>query len=114
MGLTALRTATTLTDLVFDLPRQTTRILGQVERGDLGFQVYVPQLDKIIKDVQSIANRVIVGVLLAAMILGLSLLIPMLDITWPWNLFTWIILGAFMTSMLLALWLVWSILRSGR
>jgi ubiquinone biosynthesis protein len=113
LGLSALRTVTTLTDLIFDLPRQTTRILGQIERGDLGLQVYVPQLDNIIKQVQGIANRVIVGVLLAALVLGLSLLIPYIDLTWPWNFFTWIILVAFFTTLFLALWLIWSILRTG-
>jgi len=112
-GLAALRTATTLTDLVFDLPRQTTRILGQVERGDLGLQIYLPQLDNVVKQTQTIANRIIVGVLLAALVLGLSLLIPRLDLTWPWSFFTWIIVATFITTLFLALWLIWSILRTG-
>jgi len=113
LGLSALRTVTTLTDLVFDLPRQTTRILGQVERGDLGLQIYIPQLDSIIKQAQTIANRIIVGVLLAALVLGLSMLIPNLDLTWPWSVFTWIIVATFVTTLFLALWLIWSILRTG-
>jgi ubiquinone biosynthesis protein len=113
LGLSALRTVTTLSDLVFDLPRLTARILGQVERGDLGLQVYIPQLDNIIRQVQTIANRIIMGVLLAALVLGLSLLIPNLDLTWPWNIFTWIIIAAFVTTLFLALWLIWSILRTG-
>ena len=113
LGLSALRTVTTLTDLVFDLPRQTTRILGQVERGDLGLQIYLPQLEDVIKQVQAIANRVIVGVLLSALILGVSFLIPKLDITWPWGIFTWITVTTFITALFLALWLIWSILRTG-
>ncbi len=109
---TSLRSITTLTDLVFDLPRQTTRILGQVERGDLALQIHVPELRQTIIHLEGIANRMIIGVLLSALILGLALLIPILDLTWPWNLFTWIIIAAFLAACVLALWLIWSILRS--
>jgi len=111
-GPSALRSAITLGDLLIDLPRQTTRILGQVERGDLGFQIRITNLEKITKQLDDIANRFILSILLAALILGLALLIPVINLTWPWGLLTWVIILTFVIICILAIWLIWSILRS--
>lgn len=94
--------------------RQTTRILGQVERGDLALQIHIPELQQTTKHLEGIANRMIIGVLLSAMVLGLSLFIPILDLNWPWSIFTWIIIGLFFAAIILSMWLIWSILRSRR
>ncbi len=111
-GPTALRSVITLGDLLMDLPRQTTRILGQVERGDLGFQIRIADLEQSTKRLDDIANRVILSILLAALILGLAMLIPVINLTWPWGLLTWIIILVFIIICILAIWLIWSILRS--
>lgn len=111
-GPSVLRSTTTLADLLIDLPRQTTRILGQVERGELGVQIGVPELEQTTRSLEGIANRIILGVLLAAVILGLALLIPNLDLSWPWNLLTWIIMLTFGVAVVLAMSLIWSIFRS--
>jgi ubiquinone biosynthesis protein len=113
-GPSVLRSATTMADLLIDLPRQTTRILGQVERGDLGLRIQVQELEQTTKRLETIANRVILAVLLAALILGLAMLIPRLTLEWPWSLLTWIIISAFLVATFLALWLIWSMLRSAR
>ena len=62
---------------------------------------------------RKISYLLVISVLLAALVLGLSLLIPKLDLTWPWSVFTWIIVAIFVTTLFLALWLIWSILRTG-
>ncbi len=111
-GPAAMRSVVNLGDLLIDLPRQATRILGQVERGDLGFQIHVPEIEPAMKRLDDIANRIILGVLLAALVLGLALLIPTLDLTWPWSLITWIIVVTFVAMCILAISLVWSIFRS--
>jgi hypothetical protein len=61
-----------------------------------------------------IATRIILAVLLAALIVALAMLIPIIDLTWPWDLITWIIMVAFGVMCFLGLWLLISILRSGR
>lgn len=108
----AMRSILNLGDLLIDLPRQTARILGQVERGDLGFQIHIPELERTTRRLDDIANRVILSVLLAALILGLALIIPNLDLTWPWNFLTWIAVLTFVIMCILAISLVWSIFRS--
>ncbi|HUV91847.1 MAG TPA: AarF/ABC1/UbiB kinase family protein [Anaerolineales bacterium] len=101
-------------DLVSGFPGRTTRILGQLERGDLGFEVDVPQVDDVVDRVDRIANRIIYGVLLSAFIVALALLIPNMDLTWPWGIINWIIIVGFLVISALGLQLLWSIFRSGK
>ncbi len=112
-GPAALNTATSWADLLSNFPRQTNRILGQMERGDLGLQIHVPELGPSINRLDRIATRIILAVLLAAMIIALAMLIPTVNLTWPWGLITWIIIVSFVVMIFLGLWLVISIFRSG-
>jgi ubiquinone biosynthesis protein len=109
-----LRMVTDWGDLVSGFPGRTTRILGQLERGDLGFEVDVPQVDDVVDRVDRIANRIIYGVLLSAFIVALALLIPNMDLTWPWGIVNWVIIVGFLFISALGLQLLWSIFRSGR
>jgi ubiquinone biosynthesis protein len=101
-------------DLVSGFPGRTSRILSQLERGDLGFEVEVPQVDDVVDRVDQIANRIIYGVLLSAFIVALALLIPNMDLTWPWGIITWIIIVGFLVISALGLQLLWSIFLSGK
>ena len=113
-GPSLLRSATGWTDLLASFPRQTTRILSQVERGELEFQVHAPMTQQTAKYWNRIANRVVLSILLAALVVALALLIPRLDLsTWPWNLLTWLIVLSFLGASVLAAWVILSILRSG-
>jgi ubiquinone biosynthesis protein len=105
--------ATGWADLFNSLPRQTTRILGQVERGELGVQVGLPQFERYFDRVDRITTRIVLSVLLAAIILGLAQHIPNINLEWPWDLFTWIIITGFLLMLFLGAWLLLSILRSG-
>jgi ubiquinone biosynthesis protein len=109
-----MRYATAWSDLIGNLPQQTTRLLGQLERGELKVQLHLTDLHRATGRLDRIANRVILSMLLAAFIVALALLIPTLDLTWPWGLLTWIIVLSFMVMSILAIWLIWSIFRSGR
>jgi ubiquinone biosynthesis protein len=109
-----IRTVTDWSDLFSSFPRQTSHILDQLERGDFGVQVGVPQLDETINRLDRIANRIIYGILVAAMTVSLALLIPHLDTTWPWRLITWLIILGFLVMSFLSLWLIFSIIRSRR
>ena len=101
-------------DLVSGFPGRTSRILSQLERGDLGFEIDVPQVDDVVDRVDRIANRIIYGVLLSAFIVALAFLIPNMDPTWPWGIINWIIIVGFLVISALGLQLLWSIFRSGK
>jgi ubiquinone biosynthesis protein len=112
-GPSLLRSAAGWTDLLADFPRHTTRLLSRMEQNELGLQVHLPELNQTTNRLDRIANRAILSLLLAAFIVALALLIPTLNLVWPWSLLTWIIIVSFVVMCVLGLWLVVSILRSG-
>lgn len=113
-GPSLLRMATDWADFVGNVPRQTSNVLSQLERGEFGIDVEVRELGEAVDSLDRAANRIIFGVLVAAIIVALALLIPNIDLTWPWRTVTWVILFAFFFMCVLGIWLLWSIFRSGR
>ncbi len=113
-GPDVLRLAMDWKDFASILPRKTSRILDQVERGQLTVQAELPQLEPTINMIDRLINRIIFSVLVAAMVVALALLLPRLDYAWPWGLLTWIIMVGFFVLVVLAIRLTWSVLRSGR
>jgi ubiquinone biosynthesis protein len=111
-GPPVLRGATAWSDLLSGFPRQTSRILNQVEQGDLRFQVRAPMTRRTARHWNQIANRLILGVVLAALIIALALLVPTLNLTWPWGIQTWFIVLGFVAMCLVGVWLGLWILRS--
>jgi ubiquinone biosynthesis protein len=109
---TVLRSATAWADLLSGFPRQTSRILRQVEQGDLRFRVHAPMTRQTARHWNQIANRLILGVVLAALIIAMALLIPTLDLTWPWSIQVWIIVIGFVAMCVVGAWLGLWILRS--
>lgn len=112
-GPSVLNTATSWGDLFVNFPRQTNRILGQLEHGDLGLQIHLPELGPTVNRLDRIATRIILAVLLAALIVALAMLIPTLNLTWPWGLITWVVVISFIVMSFLGIWLIFSLLRSG-
>jgi len=113
-GPEVLRLAMDWKDFASILPRKTSHILDQLERGQLTVQAELPQLESTINMIDKLINRIIFSVLVAALVVALALLLPRLDYAWPWGLLTWIIVGGFFTLLFLAIRLAWSVLRSGR
>jgi ubiquinone biosynthesis protein len=113
-GPDVIRLAMDWKDFASILPRKTSRILDQVERGQLTVQAELPQLEPTINMIDRLINRIIFSVLVAAMVVALALLLPRLDYAWPWGLLTWIIVIGFFVLVVLAIRLTWSVLRSGR
>lgn len=113
-GPDVIRMALDWKDFATVLPRKTSRILNQVERGQLTVQAELPQLEPTINMIDRLINRIIFSVLVAAMVVALALLLPRLDYAWPWGLLTWVIVVGFIVLVFLALRLAWSVLRSGR
>ena len=99
-------------DLITILPRQSTRLLDQLERGDFTVKAELPQLEPIMLQVDRLVSRIIYALLLAAMLVALAFLIPRIDLTWPWKLTTWLILGGFVLLLFLAARLAWLTVRN--
>jgi len=108
-----LRTATGLADLLVALPHQTARILNQAERGELRFQIQSPMTQQTASQLNRMTNRVVLGLLLAAWIIALALLLPSLELSsWPWSILTWLIVLGGVSTVILGAWVILSILRS--
>jgi ubiquinone biosynthesis protein len=97
-----------------DLPRQSNRLLTQIERGRLEVRVQEPATEQLSRQVTSAANRLIQAILLGSLVIGLALLLPQVDLTWPWGVLTWLAVAAAAVVFVQAFWLLWSIWRSGR
>ncbi len=94
-------------------PRQATRIMGQLERGDLELRAHVPEITQATREFSSATNRVVMAILVGAMVIALALLMPSLHLeSWPWDIATWLIVFGFLFVTVVALWLIVSILRS--
>jgi ubiquinone biosynthesis protein len=113
-GSSLLRLGSDWMDFLGGFPRQSTSILTKIDRGDLEFRVRLPELEETNRDFNRAVNRLIYSILVAAMTIALALLIPGLDLTWPWSLITWVILLGFLGMSYLALRLIWSMWRSNR
>jgi len=100
--------------LLLDLPNRMPRLLDQLERGEATIGLDIRRADEILGKLDRIANRLAISLLLAAFIVALALLIPSLDMTWPWGSLVWMVVIGFVVVSLLGLWLLISIWRSGR
>ncbi len=109
-----LRGFTGWTTFLNDVPRQTNRLLGQLENGQIKLNVVDPATDSLAKQVNRAANRLIQAILIGSLTIGLALLLPSLNLEWPWSPLTWLMVASLVVVVVLAFWLLWSIWRSGR
>jgi ubiquinone biosynthesis protein len=94
-------------------PRQATRVLGRLERGDLELRVDVPEIRQATREFNSATNRVVMAILVGAMVIALAMLLPSLHLgSWPWDVVTWLIVIGFVFVSVVAFWLIISVLRS--
>lgn len=100
-------------DFLLNLPKQTRRIMNKIIRNDLMLKHSITGLDRLIKDMDRSSNRVAFAVVLAAIILS-SAIMQSLG-TGP-KIYGFSILGmfTFASAVFLGLWLLISIIRSGR
>ncbi len=113
-GPTVLQSITDWTDLMRVMPRHVVRLLDQAEHGELRIQLGIQELPQTTGHLNRIANRLTLGILVSAFILALALLIPSLNLAWPWGWLTWLMILVWVLVSFLGLWLLWNILRSGR
>lgn len=101
-------------ELGLDLPYRASRLLGQLERGELEFNINHEGLPEFTRQFQQMTNRLALAILLAAMIVALGLV--MLVYHPPgWEQYGgWLVGLAFLFSLGFGVWVMWAIWRAGR
>ncbi|MCD6401216.1 MAG: AarF/ABC1/UbiB kinase family protein [Anaerolineales bacterium] len=97
-------------DLISALPRTGSHLLDKLDRGDL-FQVGIKNVDHILIRFDSMVTRLTIAILIAALIIGLAVMIPL---TTPGSLLQWLIIGGFLVVAGMGIWLLVSIWRARR
>lgn len=97
-----------------DLPHQVRRIVTDLERGGLEVGMRPLGLEPVIRRFERLANRIVLGVIVAAFVNGLAVLMaayhPPAFARWVEIIFIF----GFTVASVLGAYLAWTILRSGR
>ncbi len=99
-------------DLLTFMPGAMLHIMERLQRGDLQIGVEMPQLDRLTRDYDTASNRLTLAIILAASIIGSSLVIQTETPPLLWG-YPALGLVGFLISVVLGLSLVVAILRSG-
>ena len=95
------RVRTALTRDIMDLPRIIGDFIDDLSKGRARHRVDIPELEKIEDSIESASDRIFIGLLSSALILGVSLIITMLGTNWPdWYLYSLTILGLLIVIIL--------------
>jgi ubiquinone biosynthesis protein len=101
-------------ELLVLIPRVGSQLLTRFERGELEIILSHKELDQALVRLDRSANRLSLSMLLAALIVGLALLIPAFKLGQQWGLATILVITGFVGLSLVGLWLIISIWRSGK
>jgi ubiquinone biosynthesis protein len=102
-----------LARLGIELPQQLRRLLSSLERGDTEFAIRPSGFDPILRRVERTANRVVLGILAAAFVIALAVLLTAYHVRSDPQIAAVLIVG-FVLASVLGIYVAWSILRSGR
>lgn len=95
-------------DLLLQLPKWVPRLLDQVSAGELDIGLRLRGQDTILRHLNRATNRLAVSLLVAALIIGLALVVVSQGES------SWLAQVSFAAAVLLGMWLLVSIWRSGR
>ncbi|MGD2144755.1 MAG: AarF/ABC1/UbiB kinase family protein [Anaerolineae bacterium] len=112
LGSRLVKTGGDWSDLLNLLPRVGSQLLIQAERGELEITLEHKGLKQALNRLDRSANRISLSVLLAALIVGLGLLIPAFNLAEEMGLATVLVVAGFVGVSLLGMWLILSIWRS--
>ena len=97
-----------------ELPHRLRRILGDMERGGLGVRLEPVGVEHILQRLERIAYRVILGIIAAAVVIGLAVLLTVNDGPRFERLVVVLFVIGFVFAVLVGLWSMWSLLRRDR
>lgn len=96
-----------------EVPQQLRRLLGEIQRGGVEVGMRQESFEPLLRRLERLTNRIVLGILAAAFIVGLAILLsvyrPSGADRWMGVLFT---IGFFF-ALALGIYLAWSIIRSG-
>ena len=101
-------------ELGLELPRRASRLLSLLERGQVEINLNRQELNDLVSKLQNMTNRITLGMVLSAIIIALSLVLVVFQANIWKTLGEYIFGFALVSSLVFGIWLVWSILRSGR
>ena len=105
------RASLDLAKLAAELPQHLRRIVTEAENGNLQIGMRPEGFDSVINRLEKVANRIVLGVIAAAFINGLAVLVSVYRLP-GWERWGWIVFAfGFLCALLLGIYLAWSILR---
>ena len=102
------------TQLGIELPEHLRRLIRELERGALEVGVRPEGFDPLLRRFERLANRIILGIVVAAFVNGLAVL---LSVYHPPDLERWVgtlFAGGLFFTAIIGFYLAWAIIRSGR
>jgi ubiquinone biosynthesis protein len=112
LGPALIKTAGDWSDLLSLLPRVGTQLLTRAERGEFEMTLEHKGLDRALTRLDRSANRISLSLLLAALIVGLALMIPAFNLAEERGLVSVLVVAVFIGVSLVGLWLIFSIWRA--
>jgi ubiquinone biosynthesis protein len=104
-----------LTELGLTFPRHLKRLMAQIERGELGTQVEIKGLDKLVSEMQVMVNRLAMSILVGALIVGLSQFMHMVSPDGIVQRYAGQFFGlSFVAATVLGFWLLLNLVRARR
>ena len=105
------RASLDLAKLGVEMPQHLRRIVAAAESGNLQIGVRPEGFDPVINRLEKIANRIVLGVIAAAFINGLAVLVSVYRPP-GWARFGWVVFAfGFLCALILGVYLAWSILK---
>lgn len=104
------REAMDLLDVASSLPREIHSALRKFTRNDVQVKLHLMGLDPYVRRLDRASNRLTFAVIISAIIVGSSIIIPAARDA---AALQWLVIGGFVVGILLALWLIIGIMRSG-
>ena len=101
-------------DLTTSFPQRALRLLGRVERGDIGVVVRPEGMDPLMRDLNHMVNRLSVTILAAAFIVGLALLLQVVETSHGSLFLLFLFAAGLVGAVILGLWILVSMYRAGR
>ena len=102
-----------LARLGVELPQQVRRLLSSLERGDTEIAIRPSGFDPLLRRLERIANRMVLGIVAAAFVVALAVLVSAYHVRSDPQTGA-ILIGGFVLASVLGVYVAWSILRSGR
>lgn len=94
-----------------EMPQQLRRIMSAAEDGNFQIGMHPEGFDPIINRLEKISNRIVLGVIAAAFINGLAVLVSVYKPP-GWERWAWVVFAfGFLCALVLGIYLAWSILR---